>query len=192
MPEGNDSTTTARPMTAAELRERAAAISRDAEAMRRMAAELDRTAEEARRPKCPRLRDGEHVVLTFSKFMSGVDYRFAAVGFRKGHSVRFTITGTEARRFTWAGFIAWVGEANWSTLCMATDGVRIGPEPGQEPPVAEVMAPFGQVRRTDFVASFTEQARNSDKQDAMLRAYGGQPRIVAEEFARQRYSDGDF
>lgn len=145
-----------RPMTSMELREQAHRMAREAEALRTQAAEMDRAAEEARRPKMPEVTTDTSPVVTFSKWMNGVDYRFAAVGFRKGAQVRWMVTGAETRRFTWSGLLSWIGEANWSTMVHLTGGHGIGPLPGSadEPAVAEEMGPFGRVKSTEAVRDY--------------------------------------
>ncbi|AYB70630.1 hypothetical protein SEA_SERENDIPITOUS_89 [Mycobacterium phage Serendipitous] len=136
----------AAPVTAAQLRAEAARARAIAEELTRQAAEQAVAEEEARKPKMPNVNDGP-VFVAFSRYMSGREYAFAAVGWRTGRSVRWAVTGAEERRFNWPGLLQFVGEANWPTLRVMVDGDSLLPE-GYEPPVAEEMGAFGQVLGT--------------------------------------------
>lgn len=145
-------------ITAAKLREEAARAREIAEQLARDAAAATAAELEASRPKCPTLEDGESAILGFERYQSGRAYVYAAVVFRQGRNIRVAVTGNEARRFNWAGFLSFVGEANWPTLFLMNMGHPLLP-PGAEPPVAERMGRYGRVLDTqtvDTVTPFTQ------------------------------------
>ncbi|QBI96447.1 hypothetical protein SEA_DONNY_89 [Mycobacterium phage Donny] len=135
------------PVSAAQLRAEAARARAVADELTRQAAEQAVAEEEARKPKMPRVAQGENPVVAFSRYYSGREYAYAAVGWRDGRSVRWAVTGQEGRRFNWPGLLQFVGEANWATLRSLVDGESLLPE-GVEPPVAEEMGDFGRVLGT--------------------------------------------
>lgn len=118
-----------------------------AKALRAQAALLAAAIEVARTPQQPDVDDGPQVV-TFTRYMGGREYNYAAVGWRLGSSVRWSVTGQSESRFNWPGLLAFIGEANWSSLHLVTDRILIGPPEGQEPPVVEAMGRYGRVQRT--------------------------------------------
>lgn len=137
-------------VSAAQLRQQAA----DA---RRIAVELAQQAQaaaaaelEASRPREPVISDEDCPVVYFTRYQSGREYHYAAVGWRQGQHRRWAVTGAETRRFNWSGLLAFVGEANWPTLVQMTGGAHLLPA-GAEPPVAERMGPFGRVLGTESV-----------------------------------------
>ncbi|AYP70074.1 hypothetical protein I5G62_gp88 [Mycobacterium phage CRB2] len=132
-------------ITAAELRRQAAQAREIAEQLARDASAATRAELEASRPKCPVLiGEGDSAMVGFTRYQSGREYRYAAIGWRTGRSVRWMVTGEETRRFNWPGLLAFIGEANWSSLVRLVEGERLLPE-GVEPPVAEEMGRFGRV-----------------------------------------------
>lgn len=141
---------TAAPVTAAQLRAEAARAREAAEQLTRQAAEMAVAEEEARKPQCPQVMEGAPTYVTFTRYMNGREYAYAAVGWRIGRSVRWAVTGSEERRFNWPALLQFVGEANWSTLRVVTDQEPIL-TPGGEPPVAEVMGRYGRVQGTEVV-----------------------------------------
>lgn len=138
------------PVTASQLRAEAARARAIAEELTRQAAEQAVAEEEARKPRCPQVMEGAPTYVTFTRYMNGREYAYAAVGWRAGRSVRWAVTGSEDRRFNWPALLQYVGEANWSTLRVVTDQEPIL-TPGGEPPVAEVMGRYGRVRGTEPV-----------------------------------------
>ena len=141
---------TAAPVTAAQLRAEAERARAVAEELTRQAAEQAIAEEEARKPRCPQVMEGAPTYVTFTRYMNGREYAYAAVGWRAGRSVRWAVTGSEDRRFNWPALLQYVGEANWSTLRVVVDQEPIL-TPGGEPPVAEVMGRYGRVERTEPV-----------------------------------------
>lgn len=137
----------ARPVTAAQLMAEANRAAAIAEELRQQAAAAAAAEAEATRPKQPTVGDDGPAFVTYSRYMSGREYHYAAVGWRVGpRSVRWMVTGSQATRdrLNWAGLLATIGEANWATLRVLTPGDFLLPE-GVEPPVAERMGDFGQV-----------------------------------------------
>lgn len=123
---------------AAQAREIAAQLARDADAATR--AEL-----EASRPRCPLIgSDAESALVSFTRYQSGREYRYAAVGWRTGRSIRWAVTGANTDRFNWPGLLAFIGEANWPSIRLLEEGEPLLP-PGTEPPVAEKMGRYGRV-----------------------------------------------
>ncbi|AZS07681.1 hypothetical protein SEA_DURGA_99 [Mycobacterium phage Durga] len=157
----------------ADLLAAAAEAEKAAAAFRKQAAEIARAAEEARRPKMPTVHTGVSVVVTFRRYTSGREYNYAAIGWRTGTSVRWAVTGTETRRFNWAGLLDFIGEANWHTLAEVTQ-TRTVLASGVEPPVAEVMGRYGKVLRTERPASpFVGDSRYGDEFDITAPGYPG-------------------
>ena len=136
--------------SAAQLRAQAAAFLEQAAEVERAEARALLLAREEAKPKVPQLSDGVAVV-TFSRYQSGRNYNYAALGWRDGAAIRWVVTGHEKRRFNWPGLLEFIGEANWPTLHQVTETVRIGPDPALEAPVAEVMGDYGRVQRTEAV-----------------------------------------
>lgn len=126
----------------------AQAAENHARAMLAQAAMLADAIEQARKPKQPEVGSDTPAYVVFTKYMSGREYAYAAVGWRQGHSIRWSITGQAGIRYTWTSLLRFIGEANWSSLHLVNDTVRIGPPPGEEPPVVEVMGSFGTVKGT--------------------------------------------
>ncbi|AKU45578.1 hypothetical protein AU153_gp94 [Mycobacterium phage Pops] len=157
----------------ADLLAAAAEAEKAAAAFRKQAAEIARAAEEARRPKMPTVHTGVSVVVTFRRYTSGREYNYAAIGWRTGTSVRWAVTGTETRRFNWAGLLDFIGEANWHTLAEVTQ-TRTVLASGGEPPVAEVMGRYGKVLRTERPASpFVGGSRYGGEFDITAPGYPG-------------------
>lgn len=108
---------------------------------------------------------GDRAVVSFSKYQSGRLYNYAAVGWVAAHVdeiaappaghkvVRWAVTGMETRRMNWAGLLDFIGEANWPTLYLMTEDKLLGPLPGEEGPIAEVMGNYGRVERTERVTA---------------------------------------
>ena len=117
---------------------------RDAEAR------AERAALKAKMPKMPSLgQTGDTGIIRFTRYTKGKNYTFAALGWRDGTAVRWVVTGQEPRRFTWGALLAFIGEANWPSIELMVPGVRIGPEPGDEPAVAETIGDYGRVVKTE-------------------------------------------
>lgn len=131
-----------------ELMAQAAQAEQAAKALRAQAALLAVEIEKARTPQMPDVNDDGPQVVTFTRYMGGREYSYAAVGWRLGRSVRWSVTGQAESRFNWPGLLAFIGEANWSSLALVTDRVLIGPPESQEPPVVEAMGRYGRVQRT--------------------------------------------
>ncbi|AHK12041.1 hypothetical protein Hosp_087 [Mycobacterium phage Hosp] len=147
-----ESTVAAQPPSAAYLRAEAARLLEAAGEAERAEARALLLAREAARPKMPEVGEGPAYVV-FRRYQAGREYAYAAVGWREGRSVRWAVTGAETRRFNWPGLLEFIGEANWSTLWTVTAADRLGPEPGAEPPTAEVMGRFGRVERSETVGA---------------------------------------
>ncbi|UXE04459.1 hypothetical protein SEA_FUNSIZED_88 [Mycobacterium phage Funsized] len=143
--------------SAAELRREAAKAREIADELARQAAEAAVAEREASRPKMPVIPAGEARVVTFTRYQSGREYAYAALGWREGRSYRWAVTGSETRRFNWPGLLDFIGEANWASLAFVTAATPILP-PGAEPPVAEEMARYGRVRRTVPVYDAQDEA----------------------------------
>jgi len=144
------------PKTSAELQEEALTAQRIADELRRQAIEARQLEKDARTPKMPdvvpSINGMPTATVLFTRYQSGRVYGYAAVGWRVGaRTVRWAVTGEETRRFTWAGLLEFIGEANWTSLHVVSDLDYIGP--ASEPPVAEVMGRFGKVERTEDVVS---------------------------------------
>lgn len=106
------------------LRLRAAAHEQEADRLRRAAEDAEQAALTARklrrfRPVCP-IAPGnlESTVVTFTRRLSGRDYRYAAVGWtdRRTGKPRFSITGEESGRFTWSELLAFIEPENWRSI----------------------------------------------------------------------------
>lgn len=143
--DGERATTAAdpRPMTSAQLLSEAKRAQAVAEELLAQAGALALAEEAARRPQQPDLSEGPATV-TFTKYQSGREYHYAAVGWRIGRSERWTVTGQNTDRLNWAGLLAFVGESNWPTLAQVM-AIRPMMTPGTEPPIAERMGRFGTV-----------------------------------------------
>ena len=134
-----------RQPTYADILDAAAAAEEHAKRLRMSAALIRKDDEEARRPKMPELDNEGRATVVFSRYLSGRDYGYAAVGWRQGRHVRWAVTSQGDQRFNWQGLLEFIGSANWSTLAVVTETVNIGPEPGMEPPIVETMGRYGRV-----------------------------------------------
>lgn len=154
-PENGESTAPDKPrdLTASELIESALHAEAIAASLREQAVQMQIAAEIARRPKMPDCSEGARYV-TWSKYQSGREYAFAAVGWvvpaSRGHMraerTYWAVTGEESGRHNWAALLKIIGEENWSTLHVVETQTRIGPDPQDEPPVSMSMGSFGVVR----------------------------------------------
>ncbi|AEJ94615.1 hypothetical protein FDI63_gp091 [Mycobacterium phage ChrisnMich] len=131
--------------SAAALRAKAAELLAQAGEVDRAVAEAELARREARKPKQPDVEHGSAVVVGFTKYQSGRTYAYAAVGWRYGNAVRWTVTGQTTDRFNWPGLLQFIGEANWPSMDRLTGVERLGPDPEDEEPVAERMGTFGRV-----------------------------------------------
>lgn len=121
--------------------------------LRRAARLAQKAEEESRRPAEPRPTPDLPEFILFARYTGGRVYHYAAVGWNVGGQVRWAVTGTEARRFNWPGLLEFIGEANWSTLQHVTN-VEPLVAPGAEPPAAETVGSFGQIKRHGPVDPF--------------------------------------
>lgn len=138
-------------ITAAKLREEAAKAREIADQLAADAAAATAAEAEARRPKMPPVdADGLATVITFVKYQSGREYNYAAVGWRVGRNVRWSVTGTYTGRYNWPGLLAFIGEANWHSIAVVTETRKLLP-PELEPPVVEQMGGYGRVIGTQSV-----------------------------------------
>ena len=139
-------------MSAAALRSQAAQLLEEATRIDRLVAAEELRRREERKPKqpdvVPSLNGMPTAVVVFTKYQSGRLYGYAAVGWRVGNAVRWTVTGQNTDRMNWPGLLQFIGEANWPSLHVVSGLDRIGPDPEDEAPVAEVMGDYGQVRRS--------------------------------------------
>lgn len=140
-----------RTQTAAQLQAEANQAAAIAKELGRQAAAARAAEEAARRPQMPEIgiEPGDHAVVCFAKYMSGREYHFAALGWRVGRSVRWSVTGQLQDRLNWPGLLVFIGEGNWHTLVRMGQTQLLGPTPDQEPPVRERMGSFGRVMGTD-------------------------------------------
>lgn len=136
--------------TAAELRAQAAQMMADASRLDREVAQAELERREALKPKMPEVAEAAPVVVAFSKYQSGREYNYAAVGWRVGRQVRWTTTGQGGDRLNWPGLLQFIGEANWPSLRVMNDGDSLLPE-GAEPPVVERMGSYGRVLGSSVV-----------------------------------------
>ncbi|AGU92001.1 hypothetical protein ADAWI_89 [Mycobacterium phage Adawi] len=133
-------------MSAAALRSQAAQLLEQASQVDRAVAEAELARREARKPKQPALGGaGDRAVVAFTKYQAGREYAYAAVGWRVGGAVRWTVTGQNTDRMNWAGLLQFIGEANWPSLHLMTESELLGPMPDDEAPVAERMGAYGRV-----------------------------------------------
>jgi hypothetical protein len=147
--------------TAAELRAEARRLARLAREAEVAEARALMAAREARKPKEPPIG----TVIAFSKAMSGREYHYAALSFPVGTSGnrtmrRWAVTNTvrgEEGRYTWAGLLDFIGEANWTTLRVATEW-NVLVEPEDEPAVKETVGPYGKVTSTELVEPYLGKA----------------------------------
>lgn len=131
-----------------DMRRQAAEMLAEAGRLDAAAAEADRVAREAAKPKMPSVENGPAFV-TFTRYLSGREYTYAAVGWRVGRSVRWSVTGQDRERFNWPGLLQFVGDANWPSLTVLTPGdPLITPEAA--PPVVERMGQFGRVLSSEI------------------------------------------
>ncbi|ABE67485.1 hypothetical protein PBI_QYRZULA_75 [Mycobacterium phage Qyrzula] len=145
----SEAVTTAAPRRPMDLMAAAEEAERHARELRRQAALLAQAQLEASRPRMPELGgEGDHAVVSFTKYQSGREYRYAAIGWRVGRSVRWAVTGETTSRYNWNGLLEFIGEANWPSLYLMVVDKLLGPTPGNEPPVSEKMGPFGRVEST--------------------------------------------
>lgn len=133
---------------AAQLRTQAAKMMEEAASIDRAVAAEELRRREERRPKCPAVEVGEKVIVGFTKYQSGREYGYAAVGWRVGSAVRWTVTGQNTDRMNWTGLLTFIGEANWPSLYMFTAIEKLGPNADDEAPVAERMGSYGRVLGT--------------------------------------------
>ncbi|QJD51391.1 hypothetical protein SEA_RAWRGERTHAT_88 [Mycobacterium phage RawrgerThat] len=133
------------PASASYLRDQAAKMLEEASRIDRLVAAEELRRREERKPKCPQVDDGDYAVVIFTKYQAGREYRYAAVGWRVGRALRWTVTGQNTERMNWPALLQFVGEANWPSLHQVTNTVRIGPEPDDEAPVSEVIGAYGRV-----------------------------------------------
>jgi len=138
----------AAPVTPSQLLHQAAEAERAAQHFRAQAALMAHAMEEARRPVEPDASEGA-VYVAFSKYQSGREYAYAAVGWAVGRQQRWAITrlhGSDGpTRYNWAALLQFMGEANWGTLqLLAPHGDPLVPA-GNEPPAVEVMGNYGRV-----------------------------------------------
>jgi hypothetical protein len=152
--------------TAAELDAQARTARRVADELAQQALEARRAEEEARKPKMPVVDADATPVVVFSRYQSGREYAYAAIGWRVGRSVRWAVTGHNTQRFNWPGLLNFIGESNWATLRHVVTTVPLLPE-GEEPPVAETMGSYGRVKSVDTVTPFTDYGSVAEAQGIM-------------------------
>ncbi|AYB69133.1 hypothetical protein SEA_EAGLEHORSE_85 [Mycobacterium phage Eaglehorse] len=81
----SEAVTTAAPRRPMDLMAAAEEAERHARELRRQAALLAQAQLEASRPRMPELGgEGDHAVVSFTKYQSGREYRYAAIGWRVG------------------------------------------------------------------------------------------------------------
>ena len=134
-----------------QLREKAASLLREADELRRLKLEAERSAAEARKPKMPRVTADKPAFVTFTRYLSGREYAYAAIGWRVGdNSVRWLVTSSEneSRRRNWPGLLTFIGEANWSSIRPLIPGEPLI-TPEDEPLYVEHVGPSGRVIRTE-------------------------------------------
>ena len=129
-----------------------------ADKLAQQALDASRAELEASRPKCPNVTEGAPTFVTFTKYQAGREYAYAAVGWRTGRSIRWAVTGATTERYNWRGLLAFIGEANWSTIRVVTDQEYLL-ESGDEPPVAEEMGSYGRVLSTRTVNNKTKETQ---------------------------------
>lgn len=139
--------------TATKLREQARRAKLIADDLAERAAAAARAEVEASRPKMPEVTVGYSPVVAFSKYQSGREYQYAAIGWRMGGTgaVRWAVTGSETRRFNWLGLLNFIGPANWNSLTVMVESDTLLP-PGAEPAVAETMGRYGAVVSSEVLA----------------------------------------
>jgi hypothetical protein len=139
-------------ISAAELRRRAQEARQEADRLAREANAAQQAELAASRPQMPSVGGvGDRAIVSFTRYQSGREYNYAALGWRLGNSVRWVVTGSETRRFNWPGLLDFIGEANWPSLHLMAEHRLLGPLPGAEPAVAETMGAFGRVLGTSAV-----------------------------------------
>ena len=148
--------------SALELQQMADELARQAQEMATKAAKVRQAEAEALRPKMPLILEGRQfwAVVSFSKYQSGREYHYAAIGWREGRSIRWAVTGQESRRFNWSGLLEFIGAANWHTVRRMHEGEALGPN--IEPPVAERMGAFGRVEGVDVVTPLVQARPGPD------------------------------
>lgn len=148
-----------------QLRQEAFRLVEQAERLEREQRAAIIAAREARKPKEPPVG----AVIRFEKVQSGRSYHYAAISFPVGvtansRSRRWAITNTVtgvSGRYTWAGLLEFIGEANWTTIELwSVEGTKLV-DPVDEPTVVERMGPYGQVRGTEVVEDWHGQANAS-------------------------------
>jgi hypothetical protein len=138
-------------VSAAELRARAREAAAEASRLTREADAATAAERAASRPQMPPVGGtGDRAIVCFTRYQSGREYNYAALGWQLGRSVRWAVTGRR-RRFNWAGLLDFIGEANWGSLHLMHEARLLGPLPGAEPAVAERMGSFGKVLATEPV-----------------------------------------
>ncbi|AER49401.1 hypothetical protein STINGER_87 [Mycobacterium phage Stinger] len=160
-------------MSAAALRSQAAQLLEQASQVDRAVAEAELARREARRPKQPTVEHGSAVVVGFTKYQAGREYAYAAVGWRVGNAVRWTVTGQTTDRLNWPGLLQFIGEANWPSLDRLAGVERLGPEPEDEEPVAERMGAYGRVLGTYSPGSVVDPLVRAEVPQAHGGAGGG-------------------
>lgn len=142
-------------LKSSDLRAEAARIIDAAERLEREERAALIAVREARKPKEPPVGS----VIRFEKAQSGRCYHYAAISFPVGGrssllSRRWAITNTVQGgegRYTWAGLLEFIGEANWTTIELwSIEGTRLV-DPDDEPPVVERVGPYGKVQGTEVV-----------------------------------------
>lgn len=77
-------------------------------------------ARQGRRPAMPGVRLSSDVptIITFTRRLSGKDYRYAAVGFRRGPRCEavWATTGREQTNYTWNALLGFIGPDNWGSI----------------------------------------------------------------------------
>lgn len=148
-----DAVKVATPPTAATLQAQADTAARIAKDLAQQAAAARRAEIEASRPQMPDVGgEGDRAIVCFTKYQSGREYNYAAIGWRQGRSVRWAVTGQTTDRMNWPGLLSFIGEANWPSLHSMTEDRLLGPLPGQEAPVRERMGSYGRVLSQEHVA----------------------------------------
>lgn len=144
--------------SAAELRSEAIALVAQADSLERNEAFARQLAEYERRPKAPKLKDGEARIIAFERYLSGRGYVYAAVGWRQGSNTRWCVTATgraeQGGRYNWQGLLKFIGEANWGTIREMLYGEPLI-APADEPAVVEQIGPYGRVAGTYDVNPFS-------------------------------------
>jgi hypothetical protein len=80
-------------------------------------------AARAHRPVEPRVTVGGSAVVIFQRSGEGIDYTYAAVGWRRrgDRSTQWSLTGTRTTPLSWADLLDFAGALNWVTMAQVTD-----------------------------------------------------------------------